>query len=161
MIKYTLLTLGSFGFLIYKLLVLATYKVGQFTPRSEYYNLIVPILLSISAGLFITKKTKVAGIYGLFGVAIASKDILANWLIIDLVSSKYLLQYYSLVILTTIYLVVLVFITIKTLLSNENENIFEIISYEPKGTTAQVISFIPTFVVVIATISWITIRLSS
>jgi hypothetical protein len=157
MTKYILLTLGSFGYFIYKLLISVIYA-GHVVPKPEYINLTAPILLSISAGLFITQKTKGAGIFGLLGLAIASKDILSNWLIIDqMMQSKYVIQFFVFVILTTTYLFFLGFISVKAILNADNSDRFEIIKYQPNGTTAKVIGIIPTVIIVIATVSWLTL----
>jgi hypothetical protein len=152
MTKYLLFTLGSFGCFIYLFLTWPVYS--DVMPRYEFYTLTSPILISISAGLFITNKTKGASIFGLLGLAIVSKDILSNWFIIGLFDSRYIVQLLAFVSLTTIYLFLLSFITIKSLLSLDKD-LFEIIKYQPSGSTAKVLSFIPTVIVVIATIVWL------
>ena len=155
MTKYILLTLGSFGYFIYKLLTSVVYT-EKIVPRPEYFYLTAPILLSISAGLFITRKTKGAGIFGLIGLAIASKDILSNWLLIDqIMQTKYVVQFFVFVISTTSYLILLGFISVKALLQVNNNDHFEIIKFQPNGMTAKIIGIIPTFIVVIATIAWL------
>jgi hypothetical protein len=153
MTKYLLLTLGSFGYFIYIFLLTPVYD-GQFIP--QYYYWTAPILISISAGLFITNKIKGAGVCGLIGLTIASRDILSNWLITNIINSKYIVQLLAFASLTTVYLFFLGFITINALLTSDNTDRFEIIKYQPNFTTAKVLSFIPTVIVVIATIVWLT-----
>jgi hypothetical protein len=154
MTKYFFFTIGSFGYLSY-LFIMSAMHVGQYVPRPDY-NLISPFLLAVAAGLFILGKSKSAGIVGLCGLAISSKDILSNWSLINVLPQNFVLQYYAFVLSTTAFLFLLGVIAVKTLLHPDDYELFEVIQLRPKTLPSKIlIGFFPCLVVMIATATWL------
>lgn len=156
MTKFLLLTLASFGYCAYIFMTSVIPNINPIFPRQQYLNLLAPVLLSISAGLFITNKTKGAGICALVGLTIASKDILYNWLLMDMFPQNYFIKLLIFLILTTLAIFILSYVSIKSLLNPDNKDFFEIIKYRPAGMTAKILSVLPTIIIITATAIFMT-----
>lgn len=154
MTKYFIMIFGSLGYFIY--LFIMRMCVWHIVPSSVCFELIAPILIAISAGLFLLNKLKGAGIFALIGLTVASRDILSNWAFINQFSnSRHMFQLYLFIILTTFFLFLMGFIAIKAILSPDKIDSFEIIKYKPQGTFSKIIGFVPLFIITIATILWL------
>jgi uncharacterized protein involved in response to NO len=163
--KFILLNLGAFTYLIYRILYLKS-DTNKYTviPRHEYFSLLCPILLSISAGLFLKNKTKSAAIVGLIGTSIIAKDIFSYWLMVDLIlKTKYVLQFYIFVTLSTGFVAVLGTMIIKTFLNSKLDPDFQVTNSRSNDISLRLMAVIPTALVVIATIyaiTWIVLNSS-
>ena len=155
MIRYILMTIGSIGYFIY-LILINKVSAGQIIPRPEYIKLTAPILIGISAGLFFLSRLRIAGIIALIGLSITSRDILGNWFFIkEFLHSKYIIQYFVFVALTTFLLFLLGFIAVRAILYPNKVDRFEIMNYSPKGLIAKIVGFIPAVIIVLMTFIWI------
>jgi hypothetical protein len=152
MIRYIALTIGSIAYLYLKLSYINAEGItDRISPA--YYDLIAPILLAISAGLFITSKSKPAAITGLIGLSIASQDIFSNWFILDLIfQNEKRIMFTIYIILSTIFLFYLAYLLIIPLLNSNNSNEIEIIKFIPSTLIVKVLALIPSIIVFCITI---------
>lgn len=151
MTHYLLFSLGSIGYLWYEYLVATPLVYGASIPRSEYFSPIAPLLVAIGAGLFLLRRRKTAAILTLVGISIASKDVLGNWFLVDLMwDSRYVLKYFAFLISSTAYLFVLGFIAVKELASLDNSSV----TYLKNRRYVMFLAWVPTALIVIATIWW-------
>lgn len=156
--KFIILNVGAFTYLIYRILYLIRDAEKYIViPRDQYFNLVCPILLSISAGLFLRNKIKHAAIVGIIGTSIIAKDIFSYWLIVDLiVKTKYVLEFYIFVTLASAFVAVLGTMIIKTFSNPKLDPDFEVTDSQSNDISLRLMTVIPTALVVIATIFAIT-----
>ena len=149
MTKYILLALASLGYCTY-VFMLSFIAIRPIFPRQEYLCLLAVILLSVSAGLFITNNTKGAGICSLIGLTFASRDILGNWFLIGIFANgKYFIQIIVFIVLTTVALFFLGYISIISILNPDNKESFEIIKHKPTAVASKIFSVLPTVIAII------------
>lgn len=140
MVKYILFNIFSFICLIWQMMILKIYALNiSYNPR--HFDFIPPLLLAYAAGLFLIQKTKRAGLVSLIGLSIVSRPVLINWLSIVMCSKENMNLLIGLLIVSTLFLFFLGFLSIKAILQPDNK-ILEL-NYYPKRFVGIVLGAIP------------------